>query len=128
MATTEERDVPELPELLAEIENTILSYDERTRAGQTLVAMSEITNTLLPLLRDTVAAMIFEVEDIHNEINPVKLAHEDAEEVGTLLGALHAHATATGDTGLAERVTAVLPLLGDEPDDGDDGDDDGDTN
>lgn len=114
MAEEEDREVPELPDLVTEIDATIAQLSQPGAAERDPIA--EIRETVLPLLKDLATSVMFAVEDLQDQVNPVELTGAEAQEAMQLLKAL-AQLQPT-NTQLQERVTQMLEALG--------GDDEGD--
>lgn len=109
-----EREIPDFPTLLADTEKDIARLESPVSQAD---ALSEIKNTVLPLIRDLIEAIMIFGEDIQDEINPVKLNSSEAQDIGTLLqSVVHAN---PGNAELAERVNGHLESLDllDEPED-----------
>jgi len=103
----EERDVPQLDELMTDIDNQVARYDqvpEEQLTGKYL--MSEIKNTILPLLKDIVASTGLGFEEIQDLIEPVKITAAQAQNIGELLEALKAGTP--GNSTLHARVDEAL--------------------
>lgn len=126
MATTEERDIPELPDLILEIGSTITSLDERIRNAPPgsidgAMVMAEIVNTVLPLLKDGLDSTLISLVEIRDIAEPVKLTGGEADEVTTLLAALRE--SQKDNPQLVERIDGALELLAaDDEDDEAEGD------
>lgn len=117
--TTEERDVPELPSLLEEIEATVQAFDKRSEESITAREIwIELKNTILPLFKDFAASTMFALEDIRDLADPVELSGEQAQDIGTMLQAL-AQSQPTNPE-LQERVREALEALDQDSDEGDD--------
>jgi hypothetical protein len=116
----EERDVPELQDLVTEIETTITSLDERMRTAPpgSINAMAEITNTILPLLKDVVESVLISLVEIRDIADPIELTGADAQEIGTLLAAFRE--SQKDNPQLVERIDGALDLLGPEGEDDED--------
>lgn len=112
----EERDQPPLDDLYTEVENLQKALD--ARPDGTIDAVVEIKNTLLPLLKDIIGATLERTDDLYDMVRPIELGRDDADEIGSLLGALRAQSE--GKPELLERIDGALSLLTD----GDDEDDD----
>ena len=117
----EERDIPDFPTLLAEIEATSARLDNPSSQAD---AMSEIKNTILPLMKDFVEAVMVFGEDVQDMVNPVELTAAEAQDIGTMLTAFAQ--SNPGNPEIAERVQTALESLdlGGEDDDEDEDDED----
>lgn len=117
--TEAEREVPDLADLANQIQETMDQLDGP--AGQTADAMSQIKNTILPLMKDLAESVIFALGDLEEAAIPVEISRAEAADIATLLQAvLHSN---PGNADLAARVQAGLEALEqtDEPE-GDDED------
>jgi len=120
MADDDEREVPELPDLVTEIDATIAQLNQPGAAGRDPI--TEIRETVLPLLRDLATSVMFALEDLQDQVSPVELTGAEAQEGIQLLKAFVQ--LQPGNTHLQERVTQMIDALGGE---GDDESDEGDT-
>ncbi len=110
----EERDVPMLEELVTEIDATVARLDASPTAATAESVMSEIKNTILPLMKDLASSCMLGFIEINDIIDPVKLTGEQADETVVLL---KAYAAATTDPALKERIAEALIPLEEEDDD-----------
>ena len=108
-----ERDIPDLPTLLADIEGTMVRLDNPSSQAD---AMSEIRNTVLPLMKDFVEAMMVFGEDVQDMVNPVEITAAQAQNISTMLTAFAQ--SNPGNPEIAERVKSALEDLdlGDDED------------
>lgn len=115
----EERDIPMLEELVNECDAISARLDKDFPAGTEVpgsALMSEIKNTLLPLIKDVASAAMLDISDIQDEINPVKLSQAQAQDTADLLKAFAA--SRPTDPTLQERIALAVESL--EDDDGED--------
>lgn len=124
MAATEERDVPELQDLVTDLEGTMKRYDEAPQGS--IDWESEVKNTLLPLMKDLAESTMLAMVELRDIVDPVTISTEDAQEIGTLLAALRE--SQPGNAQLVSRIDAALAVLSDEGDDDEEGDEEEDTN
>jgi hypothetical protein len=120
----EERDVPTLDELVIECDTIAANLDKTYPPGAEVSGadvMSELKNTILPLIKDVAASAMLDIGEIQDDINPVKLTRADADEAAILLKA-YAASNPT-DAGLQGRIAAQLEAL----EDGDDEEDEEET-
>lgn len=101
----EERDVPPLPALAADIQSTIERLRKMSFETPQQVA-SVLINDLLPLMKDMVESTWYGFEDVQDEINPIRLTGSEAQEVKTLL--LAAKQGAVGNALLTARIDSAL--------------------
>lgn len=113
----EERDVPQLDELVAEIDANISRLDNVAGAITPEMLMSELKNTILPLMKDLATSTGMGFEEIQDEINPIRLGGAAAQNITELLQALKAGSP--GNTDLHGRIDEALVDLdqGEEEDD-----------
>jgi len=112
----EERDVPMLEDLVNEVDAIVARLDASPTPATAETVMSELKNTILPLIKDIAASTMLGLIEIHDEINPVKLSGEQADETAALLKAF---AESTTDAALKQRIAEALEPLEEEEDDGD---------
>lgn len=121
--TTEERDVPDLPTLLNEIQQMQGRFDVSVAKAQSdpaelaKASVAFVQNDMLPWLKDFVESTWYGIEDLIDKVNPVEITGAEADEISTLL-----QAALQTNPQLAERIT---PLLGALDTGGDDEDADG---
>lgn len=115
----EERDIPDFPTLLADIEGTMVRLDNPASQAD---AMSEIRNTILPLMKDVIEAMMVFGEDVQDMVNPVEISAAEAQDIGTMLTAFAQ--SNPGNPEIAERVQAALESLDLNEGEGEDDDED----
>lgn len=122
MAATEERDVPELQDLVTDLEGTMKRYDEAPEGS--IDWESEVKNTLLPFMKDLTESVMLGMVELQDMVDPIKLTGAEAQEIGTLLAALRESQPTNAQ--LVSRIDEALTLLSDEPDEeeGDDDEDD----
>jgi len=101
-----ERDIPDFPTLLADIEGTMVRLDNPSSQAD---AMSEIRNTILPLMKDFVEAVMVFGEDVQDMVNPVEVTAAEAQDIGTMLTAFAQ--SNPGNPEIAERVKTALEAL-----------------
>ncbi len=119
MATTEERDIPELQDLVTEIENTIKSLDNRPAASFDAAALlAEIKNTVLPLIKDVAESTLISLVEIRDIAEPVELTGQEADEMATLLAAFRESQKDTNPQ-LVERIDNALAVFAEDEDDED---------
>ena len=111
-----ERDIPDFQTLLSDIDGQMLRLDNPATQAD---ALSEIKNTVLPLMKDLVEVLMVFGEDVQDMVNPVEITATEAQDIGTMLTALAQ--SNPGNTELAERVQVALDAL----DLGEPGDDEG---
>lgn len=122
----EERDIPTLDDLAVEIDGIIARLDRDYPAGAPVDAaavMSELKNTVLPLMKDLSASTTLGFVEIQDIVDPIKLTGGEAEEISALLKAFAA--TRQGDSALLERIAQANEFLEQDDEDEDDGDDEG---
>ncbi len=116
----EERDVPPMDELVAECDTIVANLDKNYPAGAEVSGadvMSELKNTILPLIKDGIASALLDIMDLQDAVNPVKLGQQEAEEVSALLKAFAA--SRPTDAALQERIALALePLEDDDEEEG----------
>ncbi len=123
---SEERDVPQLDELGTEIDAQIARLDNTPEGSITAASvMSELKNTVLPLLKDLAAATGLGFEEIQDEVNPIKLGGAAAQNIGELLQALKAGSPGNAD--LHGRIDEALVDL-EQVDEPEEDEEDEDTN
>lgn len=123
---SEERDIPTLDDLVNEIEALSQRLDRDYPPSTQVTAeavMSELKNTLLPLIKDVASAAMIDISDLNDAVNPVKVSMVDAQEMADLLKAFAA--SRPTDLELQARIKDKVDIL--EGEDDEDGDDDEDT-
>jgi hypothetical protein len=116
----EEREIPTLDELVTEIEGIVERLDKDHPAGAPVdpaALMSEIKNTVLPLMKDLAASTALGFVEIQDIVDPIKLSGADAEEVAALLKAFAQ--TRPTDAALQERIGLAMEALEQDDEEGD---------
>jgi hypothetical protein len=119
--STEERDVPPLDTILADLDPMQQRLDQHVKEG-TFNAGVWLQNELMPLIKDFVESTLFGFEDIQDQIAPVEIPAAEAESIVEILEATKA--SNAGNKLLADRIDRALAHLKPEIVGGDDEDED----
>jgi polygalacturonase len=104
----EERDVPPLDNLLADLGPMQERLDAAAKAG-TLDAGQFLQNELMPFLKDLVESTLFGFEDIQDLVNPIEVPGEDAAMMIEIFQATKE--SNPGNTLLAEKIDRAIAVL-----------------
>jgi|SRR5882672_4427086 len=116
---SEERDIPTLEDLAADIDAQIKRLDApRTTAVTADEAMNEIRNTVLSLMKDMVLSTSMGLMFVQDLAEPVELTGSEADEIATLLKAFAA--SRPTDLALQGRLQEALELVSGEDDEDED--------
>ncbi len=112
----EERDLPQLDELAADITTQIEILD-KTPPDQITpeFLMGVLRNTVLPLMKDLAETTDSALVELDAQIDPVKISRIDAAEIVQLMQAFKT--ASPGQTELHDRIDAALIDLTEEEDD-----------
>lgn len=116
----EERDVPDLPTILTDI-NALIAKVDAAQPGQPHAdPMNVLRNELLPLLKDLTESVGYALEDVQDLVDPIKLTGAEASGIADIL--LAARAANPNNPALLEKIQDGLDALeyqegGDEEDD-----------
>jgi len=126
---TEERDVPPLDNLLADLEPMQERLDLAVKAadekGEVFNAGQFLQNDLLPFLKDFLESTLYGFEDIQEMVEPpIEIPHDEAVNIVEILEATKQ--SNAGNTLLIERIERGLSAL--KPDTEDDEDEEEETN
>ena len=83
--------------------------------------MSELKNTILPLMKDITASTMLDLIELRDIVDPIKLNTAEADEIEALLKAFSE--SRVGDTALQARIAEALMAL-ERNDDEEDGEGD----
>ena len=120
-----ERDVPGLDELVIEIDANIARLDNAAGEITAASVMSELKNTILPLMKDIASSAGLGFEEIQDIIEPIKLTGASAQNIGELLQGFKA--ASPGNANLHGRIDEALVDL-EQMDPPDEDEDDEETN
>jgi len=102
-----------LEDLLNEIDATVARLDSApnptTPEEGVRMLMSELKNTILPLVKDVAASTMLDLMEMRDIVDPIKLNTSDAEEIEALLMAFSE--SRAGDPGLQARISDALAAL-----------------